>query len=194
MQNIDFFRILTNEIHSVIAATVDENGLPVTCAMDIMDYDENSLYFLTAKGKGFYRRLKQREYIALTGMKGDDTMSRTALSIRGKVKEIGTHRLPLLFEKNSYMREIYPTAESVSALTVFQIYEGSGEWFDLSKKPIERVTFTFGGADEKKAAIISMQNAMAVRRARKYALKAVSTLLVAKQSFGRKTVCNAEIV
>ena len=36
MQNIDFFRILTNEIHSVIAATVDENGLPVTCAMDIM--------------------------------------------------------------------------------------------------------------------------------------------------------------
>ena len=75
--------------------------------------------------------MKQREYIALTGMKGDDTMSRTALSIRGKVKEIGAHRLPLLFEKNSYMREIYPTAESFSALTVFQIYEGSGEWFDL---------------------------------------------------------------
>ena len=42
-------------------------------------------------------------------------------------------------------------AESVSALTVFQIYEGSGEWFDLSKKPIERVTFTFGGADEKES-------------------------------------------
>ncbi len=195
MQNIDFFRILTNEIHSVIAATVDENGLPVTCAMDIMDYDENSLYFLTAKGKGFYRRLKQREYIALTGMKGDDTMSRTALSIRGKVKEIGTHRLPLLFEKNSYMREIYPTAESVSALTVFQIYEGSGEWFDLSKKAYRTCHFLHLAAQtKKKAAIISMQNAMAVRRARKYALKAVSTLLVAKQSFGRKTVCNAEIV
>ena len=85
MPNIDFFRILTNEIHSVIAATVDENGLPSTCAMDIMDYDKNGLYFLTAKGKGFYRRLKQREYIALTGMKGDDTMSRTALSIRDRI-------------------------------------------------------------------------------------------------------------
>ena len=151
MKNIDYFRILTNEIHSVITATVDENGLPVTCAIDIMDFDENGLYFLTAKGKGFYRRLKQREYIALTGMKGDDTMSRTALSIRGKVKEIVAHRLPLLFEKNPYMREIYPTAESVSALTVFQIYEGSGEWFDLSKKPIERISFTFGGADEKES-------------------------------------------
>ena len=38
-------------------ATVDENGLPVTCAIDMMDSDENGLYFLTAKGKGFYDRL-----------------------------------------------------------------------------------------------------------------------------------------
>ena len=32
----------------------------------------------------------------------------------------------------------------MKALTVFQIYEGTGEWFDLSKKPIERASFTFG--------------------------------------------------
>ena len=32
----------------------------------------------------------------------------------------------------------------MQALTAFQIYEGSGEWFDLSKKPIERASFTFG--------------------------------------------------
>lgn len=42
------------------------------------------------------------------------------------------------------MHEIYPTAESAAALTVFQIYAGKGEWFDLSKKPIERDSFTFG--------------------------------------------------
>ena len=34
-------------------ATVDSQGRPVTCAIDLMDYDENSLYFLTAKGKNF---------------------------------------------------------------------------------------------------------------------------------------------
>ena len=27
--------------------------------------------------------------------------------------------------------------------------EGSGEWFDLSRKPIERASFTFGGAEKK---------------------------------------------
>lgn len=65
-------------------------------------------------------------------------MSSVAVSIRGKVRELGYDKIPELFEKNPYMRKIYPTVESMQALTVFQIYEGSGEWFDLSKKPIER--------------------------------------------------------
>ena len=46
------------------------------------------------------------------------------------------------------MNELYPSVESMSALTVFQLYEGSGEWFDLSKKPIERAGFTFGGGKD----------------------------------------------
>ena len=143
---MDYLKYLVQEIHSTIVATVDENGLPVTCAIDIMDYDENGLYFLTAKGKGFYNRLVDKGYLALTGMKGEDTMSCVALSVRGKAKEIGAARLPRLFELNPYMTEIYPTEESRKALTVFYIYEGSGECFDLSKKPIERASFTFGNA------------------------------------------------
>ena len=144
MKYMDYFSFLVDKIHSVIAATIDENGLPVTCAIDMMDWDENGLYFLTAKGKNFYHRLKQQKYIALTGMKGADTLSSIALSIGGKVTEIGAERLPLLFRKNPYMHKIYPTTASTAALTVFQIYAGKGEWFDLSKKPIERDSFTFG--------------------------------------------------
>lgn len=144
MQTSEYFAFLVNEIHSVIAATVDDNGKPVTCAIDIMDHDESGLYFLTAKGKGFYKRLKNQEYIAFTGMKGNDTMSRIAVSVNGKVREIGSDILPRLLEKNPYMYEIYPTESSRSALTVFKIYDGSGEWFDLSKKPIERAEFLFG--------------------------------------------------
>lgn len=47
------------------------------------------------------------------------------------------------------LRSKYPDAASRSALTVFVIYEGSGEWFDLSKKPVERAGFAFGGAEEE---------------------------------------------
>lgn len=150
MTATEFLRYLQNEIHTTVVATVNDDGLPVTCAIDMMDADENGLYFLTAKGKSFYDRLKKRQYLALTGMKGEDTMHCVAVSVRGKVRELGSGLLPRLFEKNPYMNEIYPTAESQRALTVFQLYEGSGEWFDLSKKPIERASFTFGGVAEKK--------------------------------------------
>ena len=52
----DYLKYIVNEIHRTIVATVDGEGLPVTCAIDMMDCDENSLYFLTAKGKAFYGR------------------------------------------------------------------------------------------------------------------------------------------
>ena len=139
-----YLRYIVNEIHTTIVATVDDEGLPVTAAIDMMDADENSLYFLTARGKSFFDRLKKRGFLALTALKGEDTMSSVAVSVRGKVRELGYDRIPKLFEKNPYMHKIYPTEESMKALTVFQIYEGTGEWFDLSKKPIERASFTFG--------------------------------------------------
>ena len=149
MEAKDYLAYIVNEIHTTIVATVDDEGLPVTAAIDMMDSDENGLYFLTAKGKGFYDRLKKRGFLALTAIKGQDTMSSVAVSVRGKVKELGYERIPVLFEKNPYMHQIYPTKDAMHALTVFQIYEGTGEWFDLSKKPIERASFTFGGAQEK---------------------------------------------
>ena len=149
METKDYLNYVVQEIHRTIVATVDDEGLPVTAAIDMMDCDDNSLYFLTAKGKGFYDRLTKRQFLAFTAMKGEDTMSTVAVSIRGKVRELGYERIPELFEKNPYMHQIYPTEESMKALTVFQIYEGGGEWFDLSRKPIERASFTFGGVEKK---------------------------------------------
>ena len=146
---MNYLKYLVEEIHTTVMATVDHNGLPVTCAIDIMDYDGSGLYFLTARGKNLYERLTQKGYVALTGMKGTDTLSCVAVSVSGKVKEIGREPLEKLFEKNSYMKEIYPTKESREALTVFRIYEGNGEWFDLSKKTIERVSFTFGNGQRE---------------------------------------------
>ena len=149
MKTAEYLSFVVKEIHTTVVATVDDEGLPVTAAIDMMDCDENSLYFLTAKGKGFYDRLIKKGFLALTAMKGKDTMSSVAVSIRGRVRELGYDKIPELFAKNPYMHDIYPTAEAMRALTVFQIYEGTGEWFDLSKKPIERASFTFGGAEQK---------------------------------------------
>lgn len=142
----DYLAYVSDVIHRTVVATVDDDGLPVTAAIDMMDSDAEGLNFLTAKGKSFYDRLIKRGCLALTAMKGETTMDTVAVSVRGKVRELGPALLPRLFEKNPYMAEIYPTEASRAALTVFQLYEGSGEWFDLSKKPIERAEFSFGGA------------------------------------------------
>ena len=56
----DYLRYISEQIHTTIVATVDDDGLPVTAAIDMMDSDENGLYFLTAKGKRFYDRLVKR--------------------------------------------------------------------------------------------------------------------------------------
>ena len=145
----DYLQLISDEIHTTIVATVDDEGLPVTAAIDMMMSDESGLYFLTARGKSFYDRLTKRGYLALTALKGEDTMHSLAISLRGKVRELGPELLPVLFEKNPYMAEIYPAEASREALTVFQIYEGNGEYFDLSKRPIERASFSFGGAESK---------------------------------------------
>ena len=147
MNTKGYFSYIVNEIHTTIAATVDDDNHPVTCAIDMMDYDENSLYFLTATGKNFYDRLKKQEYLAFTALIGEDTLHSVAISVRGKVRELGPYQVEKLLEKNTYMYEIYPTEESRTALTVFQMYEGTGEWFDLRTKPVERASFSFGNEE-----------------------------------------------
>lgn len=144
MQTKDYFAFIVKEIHTVIVATTDDDGLPVTCAIDMMDHDGESLYFLTSRKKNFYARLKSRGYIALTGIKGEDTMSRAAVSVRGKVRELGAGKVKELFDKNPYMYELYPDERAQEVIAVFQLYEGTGDWFDLSQKPIGTAKFEFG--------------------------------------------------
>ena len=109
METKDYLRILREEIHSTVIATVDKDGRPVTRVIDIMLTDENSLYFITAKGKAFYAQLMENPYVAISGMcGGEGTMNKKAVSIRGKAVNIGSARLKEVFQKNPYMAEIYP--------------------------------------------------------------------------------------
>ena len=144
MTNKEILAVLQGEIHTTVFATVDDDALPQTCVIDLMLADENGLYFLTAKGKSFYRRLMAKPFVALSGMKGADTLSSIAISVRGRVRCIGRERLDEIFEKNPYMAKIYPTPESREALVVFQLYQGEGEYFDLSHLPPFRQRFSLG--------------------------------------------------
>ena len=150
METKDYLRILKDEIHSVVIATVDGVGRPAARVIDIMLADDRSLYFITAKGKAFYEQLMGNPYVAVSGMCGGaGTMYKKAVSIRGKSVNLGAEKLKEVFEQNPYMAEIYPQEESRSALEMFQVAEGTGEFFDLSVKPIFRDTFVLGDEEKK---------------------------------------------
>ena len=53
MEAKEYLAYIVNEIHTTIVATVDDEGLPVTAAIDMMDSDESSLYFLTQRERAF---------------------------------------------------------------------------------------------------------------------------------------------
>ena len=147
----EYLEYLTHEIHSTIFATVDGNGEPHTCVIDIMLCDDNSIYFLTAIGKPFYDRLRNQNYVSITGMKGGDTLSTVVVSIRGEIKELGNSLVSKVFEENKYMEKIYPKENSRDILTVFQVYAGEGEYFDLRQQPPFRDNFTFGDWELKQS-------------------------------------------
>lgn len=86
-----------------------------------------------------------RPVLALTGIKGETTMASVSVNLRGRVRPLGQGRLGEIFEQNTYMAQIYPSEASRQALEVFQIWQGTGEVFDLSQRPVFRQEFSFGG-------------------------------------------------
>lgn len=159
MTTKDYLQVLRNEIHSTVMATVNDKGHPVTRVIDVMLVDDTTFYFLTAKGKEFYRQLTAQKYIALSGMTGGEGMDvkeaslhKKAISIRGEIESIGSEKLDEIFEANPYMASIYPEPETRQALEVFKMTDGVGEFFDLSTQPITRGEFYVGKKAERAGA------------------------------------------
>ena len=141
MTRDDYLRLLAEDIHSAAVATLGADGHPQTRVIDMMLYDEQGVYFLTARGKAFYAQLMEQGYIALSAAR-----DKISISLRGKVKNIGGEKLDEIFEKNTYMRSIYP-GDTRRALEVFCLYEADGEYFDIRDPAhIVRDSFTIGKA------------------------------------------------
>ncbi len=139
MDKAEYLRILVEEMHSTTMATLGSDGHPQTRVIDMMLWDEQGVYFLTATGKAFYEQLMEQKFVALSATEG-----KKSISLRGKIRNIGHEKLDEIFEKNTYMQQIYP-GNTRSTLEVFQICEAEGQYFDISEPSrIVRDSFTIG--------------------------------------------------
>jgi len=145
MEKKECLRIIAEELKTCVIATVDEENKPVTAVIDIMDHDENGLYFLTGKGKGLYQRLQHSPYVAVTLTKGSLDTEYLAVSVRGHAVETGPNRLEVLFRKNPFMYKMYPDPSkwAESGLTVFCIDSGSVEWLTMTGPKMQREIISF---------------------------------------------------
>ena len=88
MKKQDYMKLLVEGIHSTTIATIGADGHPQTRVIDMMLYDKQGVYFLTAKGKAFYAQLMEQGYIALSATKG-----KISVSLRGKIRNVGSQKL-----------------------------------------------------------------------------------------------------
>ena len=136
MTGDQYLKMLVEDMHSAIIATIGTDGHPQTRVIDMMLWDERGVYFLTAKVKAFYAQLMEQKFAAVSAAK-----DKKSVTLRGKIENIGNEKLDEIFEKNSYMQQIYPS-HTRSALEVFRLFEAQGEYFDISipshvvRKPI----------------------------------------------------------
>lgn len=143
MKTEEILNRLQAEFHTAVFASIGDDGHPQVRAIDIMLAGKTSLFFLTARGKEFYRQCMNQRYIALASVKQG-----VSITLSGKIRPVGGELLELIFEKNPYMKQIYPE-DARSVLVVFELYEGQGELFDLNQRPIYRQTLTLGNLEKR---------------------------------------------
>ena len=123
-------------IHSVSVATIDSDNKPAIRIIDMMYLENDCLYFLIARGKYFYKAITTNNYIALSCQKYNKSYV-----LKGYVQQVDRKYLDILFNHNKYMYGTYP-GNTRDVLEVFRIYKWSGEYFDLTSKPITRLSFS----------------------------------------------------
>lgn len=131
---------LLREIKSISVATINNDAPDVRIA-DVMLAEEDGLYFITARGKPYYKQIKATQKIAACGMDKNYTTVRLVGEIRFCNDRDIVDRI---FEHNPIMNSLYP-GEKRDILEAFHLYRGKGEIFDLSVEPLKRERFAFGG-------------------------------------------------
>jgi uncharacterized pyridoxamine 5'-phosphate oxidase family protein/Pyruvate/2-oxoacid:ferredoxin oxidoreductase delta subunit len=128
------------QVKSAVISTV-KDGEPQSRIIDIMDYDEGGIYFITMASKPFYHQLKESSKVAITVMDKNYVQARMV----GEIKEVSQDKVFDIFEKNPAMKELFPGEEKI--FTPFYVYKGKGELFDLSgrERKLVRERFEFGG-------------------------------------------------
>lgn len=131
-------------------ATVDEHSAPQIRCISAVHYDEDSLYFFTARGKNVAKELLtdgRVQILVYTKFKEMIRLSAKALPVADERQKTC---IDTIFAEQPYLANLYP-GEKRNIGICFEIKDASIEYFNLGVNPIFREVYTIGnGSAERK--------------------------------------------
>lgn len=131
-------------------ATVDKDGAPQVRNISAIHFEEDAVYFFTARGKEFCKQLLADGRVQVSGYtryKESIRLSGRAVPVPEGEQERWIHTI---FEEQPYLENVYP-GDTKKIGIIFRIRGFAIEYFNLGVNPIFRETYVVGeGKADKK--------------------------------------------
>ena len=139
-------------------ATVDAQGGPQIRNISAIHYEDERMYFFTAKGKNFCKELLSDGRVQILGYTKYKEMIRLSARAVPVPEAEQRERIDQIFQEQPYLGNLYPGETRYVAGIMFQITSGEMEYFNLGVNPIFRESYAFGGGQVRPTGYLITQN------------------------------------
>ncbi|MCI8284360.1 MAG: 4Fe-4S binding protein [Firmicutes bacterium] len=130
-------------------ATVDEEGAPQIRNISAIHYEQDGLYFFTARGKEFCRQLLRDGRVQILGYTKFKEMIRMSGRAYPVEEDMQKKWIDIIFEEQTYLANVYP-GDTRKIGIVFALKDAAVEYFNLGVNPIFRESYCLGNAETEK--------------------------------------------
>lgn len=124
-------------------ATVDGGGNPQVRNISAIHYEEDALYFFTARGKAFCKELLDDGRVQILGYTKYKEMIRLSAKAEPAAESEQKKWMDAVFDEQPYLSNVYP-GDTRNIGIIFQIKDAQIEYFHLGVNPIFRETYVIG--------------------------------------------------
>ena len=125
-------------------ATVDEHSAPQVRNISAIHYEQDAIYFFTARGKNFCHELQADGRVQILGY----TMYKEMIRLSGRAVPVDNQQewINTIFAEQPFLENVYP-GETRDIGIIFTIRDMEIEYFSLGMNPIFRESYTLGAGN-----------------------------------------------
>lgn len=129
-------------------ATVGLDGMPQVRCISAIHYEQNTLYFFTARGKDFCKELLHDGQVQILAYTRYKEMIRISARAVPAAEAEQKNYIDLIFQEQPYLENVYPGKTREIGI-VFVVRDMQIEYFNLGVNPIFREQYLVGKGKNK---------------------------------------------